>query len=345
MGLSDPFQTTYEGSFKAGSTLGAGISSAVGDVSAGIEKKRSQEKAYNMLKQFGMIKETQEDPSYDELKKNAEEFAKSQGRELIINDNGDENQSKQALMNIYKALEIPIPKGKTKTELNLSPGTKYDPIKGEVSFESPKSLLSQFGLTESVPEGFEITGYDQKGQPMIRKVKEDKVPASVQNLKTKMRGELNETIETNKVQRDKVALAKSALDRLPSGFLGNMSMKMKRMAGSDDPIMGDWQTVKQVLTDDTLLNTARTKGAISDQEMELFKQSAANDDLLSKPAARVVFDKLVKFIDAEEKAKRDTFEQSFPEDATQSTEEAVVGNDDFSTMSDDELRRIAGGGG
>ncbi len=44
MGLSDPFSTTYEGAFKAGTSLGTGVESAAGDVAKNMEldKQRRQ---------------------------------------------------------------------------------------------------------------------------------------------------------------------------------------------------------------------------------------------------------------------------------------------------------------
>lgn len=175
MSLSDPFSTTYEGSFKAGQSLGAGLNDAAGNVADTMKLNNNRKTALNMLKQFGMINTKTEEPSLDELVKGAKDFAKSQGHDLNVNYGDNPEQAKQNIMGIYKALNIPLPQGKTTTELNLAPGTEYDPIKGDVQFKNPKSFLSTIGL-DNVPKDMEVVGYDQKGQPMVRKIKRD-VPA------------------------------------------------------------------------------------------------------------------------------------------------------------------------
>lgn len=137
MGLSDPFESTYAGAYKAGSSLGEGIKSTADNVAGNMKLQNQRNQAMNMLKQFGMLKTKTEEPSLDELAQGAKDFAKSQGHELNINYGDNPEQAKQNIMGIYKALNIPMPQGKTTTELNLSPGTEYDPIKGDVSFKAP----------------------------------------------------------------------------------------------------------------------------------------------------------------------------------------------------------------
>lgn len=146
MGLSDPFSTTYAGSFKAGSSIGEGIDSAAGDVAKEIALQKNRKMATDMLQKFGMIQT--KDPTLEQLTQGAKDFAKSQGYgDLQINEGDDPNQAKQNIMGIYKALNIPIPKGTP--VLNLTPGTKYDPTKGEVSFEGLKKEKS---LPEQIAE-------------------------------------------------------------------------------------------------------------------------------------------------------------------------------------------------
>ncbi len=152
MGLSDPFSTTYEGAFKANSQLGQGIGDALKDTgnlaAKQIQLQKNRQMATDMLSKFGMIKTEQ--PSLEDLTQGAKDFAKSQGLgDLNINEGDNPDQAKQNIMGIYKALNIPLPKGKT--TLNLAPGTKYDPIKGETSFEGPQMnptmmAMSMMGL-------------------------------------------------------------------------------------------------------------------------------------------------------------------------------------------------------
>lgn len=207
MGLGDPFDVGY----KAGQDKANAFPDAFKEVAGYAAKKQEEDKqrkmAFDMLKQFGMIDTKTEEPSLDQLTQGAKDFAKQQGHDLNINYGDNTEEAKKNLMGIYKALNIPLPQGKTTTNLNLTPGTKYDPIKGEVSFESPKSLLSQLGLS-NIPDGMEVTGFDQKGQPMIRKIK-----VNVPEEKLKIEQE-----EKKKAQEEKAILvldsAKDTLDTI-----------------------------------------------------------------------------------------------------------------------------------
>lgn len=165
MALSDPFSTTYEGAFKAGTSLGSGIQSATKDIMDSVELNKKRKQAFDMLKQFGMVNTTTEEPSLDQLTQTAKDFAKQQGHDLQINTGDNPEQAKQNLMGIYKALNIPLPQGKTTTTLNLTPGTKYDPMKGEVSFDAlqhQKTLPEQIAEYESANKMLETAGLNGK---------------------------------------------------------------------------------------------------------------------------------------------------------------------------------------
>lgn len=191
MGLSDPFESTYAGAYKAGSSLGEGIKSAAGDYADVMKynnQKKTQEKdlnnrrsdAFNTLKAAGMITEKTIPPTDDELKKGLEDGAKQAGiTQVNWMESDDPKESRKSLENAYKTFGLPMPQGKKVIDYNLSPGTKYNPMKGEVEFDSPKSMLSQIGL-DNLPDSMEVTGFDQKGQPMIRKKKEAKPPTAGQ---------------------------------------------------------------------------------------------------------------------------------------------------------------------
>lgn len=121
------------------------------------------------------------------------------------------------------------------------------------------------------------------------------------------------TLEENSVKRSMLNDANEALNNIDSGIYGKVRKGMLKNLSPDNPMLGDWQKIKMVLTDAQLLNTAKTKGAISDREMELFADAAANNDLVSSPAVRVVFNKLVKFIDADENAQVKSYERLYGE--------------------------------
>lgn len=338
----DYFDTAYQGAYKSGLSLGQGIGSAAGDVAGGLAAKNKRKEAKKMLEQFGVMRP--KDATYEDYDKVIKESGGG------INVIGTPEEKLNAAKKMFDFMKIPHPKTPMEFDAKRAAelGMDYDATDGSLKFKPSKSMLSQFGLdaledeelkTRLAAAGMKMDGLDQKGNPRVREIKEDKLPASVQSLKIKTLADVKNTIETNKVQRDRIEEAKKAIDKIPSGRVGKISMIATRNFDPDNPVLGEWQKVKQVLTDDTLLNTARTKGAISDQEMELFKESAANNDLMAKPALRVVFDKLTKFINAEEKAKVDAYNESFGDEINKEDNS----EEDFSTMSDDELRRIAGG--
>src|SRR4029078_515421 len=147
MGLSDPFSTTYEGARQSKKDVMGFVGGLAGEAYKDKQVQDNRKQALGLLKQFGMINTTTEEPSLEELTQGAKEFAKQQGHDLQINTGDNPEQAKQNLMGIYKALNIPLPQGKTTTTLNLAPGTKYDPMKGEVSFDTQsKSLVQQLGM-------------------------------------------------------------------------------------------------------------------------------------------------------------------------------------------------------
>jgi hypothetical protein len=132
-----------------------------------------------------------------------------------------------------------------------------------------------------------------------------------QENKAKRYEDLISTIEQNKIKRSMISEAQEATSKIPTGLGGRMKMWWNKMFDPENPTMGEWQKIKMVLTDAQLLNTAKTKGAISDKEMALFSAAAANDDIASISAMQPVFKRLVDFIDSEETAKKITFENLY----------------------------------
>lgn len=137
--------------------------------------------AYQEMLSTGRLIEKEIPPSYEELKKGISDFAKEHDiSQVDWMETGDEKKDYEAVERVYSKIGIPLPMKKKGIELNLKSGDKFDPVKGEASFESPKTMLSQFGLsdlpsmdaynTELNKHGLEMVGLDQKGQPMVRKI-------------------------------------------------------------------------------------------------------------------------------------------------------------------------------
>jgi hypothetical protein len=159
--------------------------------------------------------------------------------------------------------------------------------------------------------------YEQMMTPEEKKTAEDvkmTQSPSYQEKKAKRTEDLLSTLGQNKVQREMIASAQEATPRIPTGLGGKLQMWWNKMFDPNNPSMADWQKVKMVLTDAQLLNTAKTKGAISDREMALFSRAAANDDIASISAMGPVFNKLLRFIETDENAKIGTFGKLYGED-------------------------------
>jgi len=132
--------------------------------------------------------------------------------------------------------------------------------------------------------------------------------------KNKSVKEIFGVVNTNKIKRNQLTKAKSSLERLPTGLTGKIQTELMKRFDPNNPTMEDWQNVKSVLTDAQLMNVAKTKGAISDREMELFSQAAANDDLASVARMKPVLDRLGAFLDSEENTLMDAYTESYGED-------------------------------
>lgn len=133
----------------------------------------------------------------------------------------------------------------------------------------------------------------------------------------KATSEIYNVIGQNKVKRNQITKGREALTKLPTGPLGAANIKFKNWTNSKDPILKDWQNLKSVLTDAQLMYTAQTKGAISDEEMELFRKAVANDEIVSPPKMEAALDKLLAHIEAEDNAKIISFKQNYGEDPMQ----------------------------
>lgn len=137
---------------------------------------------------------------------------------------------------------------------------------------------------------------------------------SLQYRKDKRMEDLLTTIETNKPRKLMVTEAEDAAKRITSGIYGKMQRGWTKNLAPDSPALADYQKIKMVLLDAQLANVAFTKGAISDAEMKLFGEASANDELMSNPRMKVVFNKLNRFMRAQESAKISSYKKIYNED-------------------------------
>lgn len=160
----------------------------------------------------------------------------------------------------------------------------------------------------------------RKSQSDLLKTKKDTPGtqgALYQNAKAKRTENLYLKIEDNNVQRVGINDAIESSKKLLGGAYGKVTRGFLKNLNPNHPAMGDWQKIKMVLTDATLLNTAKTKGAISDKEMALFQDAAANDDFLSLPRVLPVLNRMVDRLNAEERALVQSYNKIYKEDPMQ----------------------------
>lgn len=157
--------------------------------------------------------------------------------------------------------------------------------------------------------------------------KEEKFSPYLQMRKEKRIEELLTAIETNKPKKLMISEAEDAAKRISSGIYGKVKRGWTKNLSPDSPALGDYQKIKMVLLDAQLANVAFTKGAISDSEMKLFGEASANDELMSNPRMQVVFDKLNRFIKAQEKSKITSFKKIYGDDPMEWEELKDMGGD------------------
>ena len=158
---------------------------------------------------------------------------------------------------------------------------------------------------------------------------------SLQNQKDKRTQAIFDTFEGNQVKRNKLQQASKSMSKIPTGLLGKVQTSAMKMFDPNNPIMTDWQNIKSILTDAQLQSVAKTKGAISDREMELFAQAAANDDLMSVARMKPVLKAMENAINSSEQSAVGSFKQIYNEDPMQWPEMQQYSQNGMSNQLDD----------
>lgn len=140
---------------------------------------------------------------------------------------------------------------------------------------------------------------------------------SLQAQKDKRIQGIFDTFEGNQIKRNKLQKASASMSKIPTGLAGKVQTMWMKSMDPNNPIMTDWQNVKSVLTDAQLQNVAKTKGAISDREMELFAQAAANDDLMSVARMKPVLQAMENAINSSEQSAVGSYRQIYQDDPLQ----------------------------
>lgn len=192
-------------------------------------------------------------------------------------------------------LTAPAPEGKIRSGNSLIDDPKYIDAEEQSAIDYRKERLKQMGAGDGLTPG-------------------------QRTARTKATENIFSTVEMNKAKKETLDKALSGAENIPSGLFGKMRLGLskslpftKQWTGIDDKQIQDSQEMKMALTMGSLAETAHTKGAISDQEMYLFKEASANDDFNS-PAVRPVLEKIRRYMDAEESGLFGAYQQNFKED-------------------------------
>lgn len=144
--------------------------------------------------------------------------------------------------------------------------------------------------------------------------REDNLSIAERIAKNKRTEALFDQYEENKKNKSKILNVRTALNKVPTGLIGSIQTKFSKSFNENSPVMRDWQSIKSLLTDAQLQRVAKTKGAVSDREMDLFATAAANDDLMSISRMGYILDEMENAIESSQNAKINSYKTIYNED-------------------------------
>ena len=192
------------------------------------------------------------------------------------------------------------------------------------------SPLAQLG--GKVPEGMEITGYDAKGRPLVRKA-----ASVIAEEQSQAAAKKDEAIRMKKLTglKDAVDYFEKKINEIPvgSGFGGRLEgVKLSAEAALQVGEMGSKAAAYQSSVEGMRSQIARGLGEVGN---------------LSETEQKAAINLLPKLTDNNEtRAQKMQNFRDYIKIRTDSVKRGNINNNensDFSKMSDDELRRIAGG--
>jgi len=239
--------------------------------------------------------------------------------------------------------------GKDKEVIEQTASGKYvakripyeDTEEGKLEYELKKDLIdNQFNPNDydlSTEEGFD------KALGDISSKKGTKMSPFLERMRDKRAEDVITTHEINKVKKEQIQKAAESAKKITQGLAGKVKGSFTKRFIPSTKMLADWQQIKMVLTDAQLMNTANTKGAISDKEMELFAEAAANDDYFSIQRIMPVLEKLSKFIEADMNAKTKTYKHLYGEDPASFLYQEQEIEKDYVTTFDSLYKEAMGG--
>lgn len=234
-------------------------------------------------------------------------------------------ERKKALLEFQQGLTPQVPsfeeklRMQTAADIDLAEakfGIKQRELAAE---ERPLSLQEQLSQAETI--GLKPTKL--KGGEISFEAAEDPTQkVSFIKQKNKDTSDLIDTVMSGDFKKENINKVLADAQDIPQGLLGKVEIDMLKRFSPDSPVLAKWQNLKSVLTDAQLMKTARTKGAISDREMELFAEAVANDDINSMPRITATLSRMMNQLEQEANVARSTFGQLYGEQELQ----AVLSN-------------------
>ncbi len=220
----------------------------------------------------------------------------------------------------------PIPMSKPQTRTPIPQSRNPLNIKGTVNGEGEVSLGFDFvDPNADLPElqkttaakGGRIFQNREEQLAELARVSNEKAAEETPTEKRARIKDLNQvtqTLTTNKSSRTKISDVLTRIDSVPAGRFGAMNIDWMKNFDPNNVKLSDWQAVKSVLTDTTLLKSMQTKGSISDSEMNEFRKAAANDDLISPARIKEALADYVRKLDAEDEGLVNSYKLSWKDD-------------------------------
>jgi hypothetical protein len=129
--------------------------------------------------------------------------------------------------------------------------------------------------------------------------------------------EIYKTVEENKYIRQNLDNVEKALEKVDPSWMGTVKEKYLQVRDPNNPLLADFQLIRTFATDETLLQSMKLKGAISDREIQMLKDAAAGSKIATRPQLKAIIEKARRNIEQSESAKIKSFKKNFGEDPTQ----------------------------
>ncbi len=184
---------------------------------------------------------------------------------------------------------------------------EYKKKEADLALTNEKTKLAKAGYTQD-----ENGNIVKAGKPGLTPGQERQQDTLVEKIYA--------TREMNQPKKRLLDNALQGADSIPEGFFGKMRVDaakafpfLRNVVKVDKNQIQEAQQMKMALTMGTLAETAHTKGAISDDEMALFKDASSNNDFNS-PAVIPVLQKIRAYLDAEESGLYGAYQRNYGED-------------------------------